>query len=137
MRIARLERQGGINDPYVRVTRRTNAHNVAFELTRKLNDRGIGYIEDDSLYLEKIMRYPRILHKAMIDVEETRAGLLGRAGERDQFGEILYGELEEMVARSALERLKKLKSSKLFVKRVVSPRTGKNGWIVILKSQRL
>ena len=134
IRIARLERQSALNDPFVTITSslgRRDAHVLAENLTFNKND--VAYVSDPDLLASDLMEHPKLILNALIDIAVARMSYGGMSGMRDQYGEVMYDELDDMVAQSATAKLKKLQRAKLDIKQVVSPRTGTNGWVLTLK----
>jgi hypothetical protein len=130
-RIAKLEVQSALNDPFLKIIGPTDPEAIADYL--EFNTRGVAYIEDDRLFASKIMKRPQLILDELILIEWWKMGYGGRAGERNEFGEVMYDEMDDWVASGARKRYEKYKRSKLIVKQVVSPRTGKNGWVLTLK----
>ena len=134
MRVARLERQSALNDHFVTITKplgRRDADVLAENL--RFNDRGVAYVSDPNLFASELMQYPKLILKEMMEIEERKTGYAGSAGMRDEFGEVMYDEMDEWMAENATKRLNKLRHSKLYIEQVVSPRTGTNGWVLTLK----
>jgi hypothetical protein len=134
MRIARLERQSALNDHFITITKpldKRDADVLAENL--RFNDRGVAYVSDPNLFASELMKYPRLILKEMMEIEERKMGYAGSAGMRDEFGEVMYDEMDEWMAANAAKRFKKLQRSKINIEQVVSPRTGKNGWVLTLR----